>query len=75
MGMMWMGGVGDQSMSSSASYRTVLSVSKSQSLGRGRAQEEAVTSCWSTASSGTKARLGPLENVAGSMEEAKVETV
>lgn len=71
MFVMWMGGVGgvgDQSMSSSASYRTVLSVSKSQSLGRGRLQEETVTSCWSTASSGTKARLSPLKDIAGSTE-------
>lgn len=69
MVMMWMGGVGDQSMSSSASYRTVLSVSKSQSLGRGSVQEEeTVTSCCSTALSGTKARLSPLKDIAGSKE-------
>lgn len=58
-------------MSSSPSYRTVLSVSMSQSLGRGRVQEETVTSCWSTASSGSKARLGPLKDIAGSKEQAK----
>lgn len=61
----------NQSVSSSPSYRTVLSVSKSQSLGRGRVQEETVTSCWSTASSGTKARLSPLNDIAGSKEQAK----
>lgn len=70
--MMWMGGVGDQITPSSSSYRTVLSVSNSQSLGRGRVQEETVTSCWSTASSGTKARLSPLKDIAGSMEQAEV---
>lgn len=52
-------------------YRTVLSVSKSQSLGRGRVQEETVKSCWSTASSGTKARLSPLKDIAGSKEQVK----
>lgn len=58
-----------------SSYRTVLSVSRSQSLGRDRVQEEEekeeeeeVMSCCSTASSGTKARLGPL-NDTGTSEE------
>lgn len=68
MVMMWMGGAGEQSMLSSAPYRTVLSVSKSQSLGRGGVQEETVTSCCSAASSGTKARLSPLKDIAGSEE-------
>lgn len=67
----WSGWVerGERSTSPSASYRTVLSVSKSQSLGRGRVQEEGVTSCCSAASSGTKARLSPLKDIAGSEEE------
>lgn len=56
----------------SASYRTVLSVSRSQSLGRGRVPEETATSCCSTASSGTRARLSPLKDIAGSTEEAKI---
>lgn len=59
------GGVLDQSVSSSPAYRTVLSVSSSQSLGGGR--EEA--GCWSTANSGTKARLSPLKDIAGSGEQ------
>ena len=67
------GGVLDQSVSSSSlSYRTVLSVSRSQSLGRGRGEEEVVVAgCWSTASSGTKARLSPLKDIAGSGEREK----
>lgn len=74
MVMMWVGGggAGDQSTASSASYRIVLSVSKSQSLGRGSVQEETATSCCSTASSGTKARLSPLKDIAESKEEAKI---
>lgn len=72
MVMMWIGGAGNQSTSSSASYRIVLSVSKSQSLGRGRVQAETAISCCSTASSGTKARLSPLKDIAGSKEEAKI---
>ncbi len=69
----------------SPSYRTVLSVSRSQSLERGREkeeeeeeeeveeEEEAVPGCWSTASSGTKARLSPLKDIAGSREQATKE--
>lgn len=53
------------------SYRTVLSVSRSQSLGRGRVQEEAGASCCS--SSGTRARLSPLKDIAGSTKEGKKE--
>lgn len=56
-------------MSSSPPYRTVLSVSRSQSL-RGRQEEEeeeAAAGCWSTASSGTNARLSPLKDIAGSI--------
>lgn len=54
----------------SSPYRTVLSVSRSQSLGGGRKEEEeeAAAGCWSTASSGTKARLSPLKDIAGSGE-------
>lgn len=52
-------------------YRTVLSLSRSQSLGRGGEEEEkavAVGSCWSTAvKSGTKARLKPLKGITGSI--------
>lgn len=69
------GGVLDRSaslLSLSSPYRTVLSVSRSQSLGGGRKEEEeeeeAVAGCWSTASSGTKARLSPLKDIAGSGE-------
>lgn len=73
MVMMGMGRVGgDQTISPSASHRTVLSVSKSQSF---RVQEETVTSCWSPASSGTNAPLSPLKDIAGSKEEAKTENV
>lgn len=73
MVMMWKGGgAAHQSWSSPVSYRTVLSVSTSQSLGRGRLQEETATSCCSAASSGTKARLSPLEDIAGSKEEAEI---
>lgn len=74
-------GLLDQGVSSSP-YRTVLSVSRSQSLGGGREDEEeeqheeeeeeeegAVAGCWSTASSGTKARLSPLKATAGSGEQ------
>lgn len=67
----WCGGVLDRSaslLSLSSPYRTVLSVSRSQSLGGGRKEEEAVAGCWSTASSGTKARLSPLKDIAGSGE-------
>lgn len=77
MVMAWVGVAGsgtgcwNQRRSSSPTYRTVLSVSKSQSLGRGRVQEETVKSCWSTASSGTKARLSPLKDIAGSKEQVK----
>lgn len=56
--------------SSPPSYRTVLSVSRSQSLGEGKEEEEEeeeVTGCWSTASSGTNARLSPLKDIAGSI--------
>lgn len=69
-------GVLDQSVSPSPLHRTVLSVSRSQSLGGGREKEdeededeekEAVAGCWSTASSGTKARLSPLKDTAGSI--------
>lgn len=69
-----MRGVLDRSaslLSLSSPYRTVLSVSRSQSLGGGRKEEEeeeAVAGCWSTASSGTKARLSPLKDIAGSGE-------
>ncbi len=78
----------DWSFLSSPSYRTVLSVSRSQSLERGREKEEeeeeeeveeveeeeegeAVPGCWSTASSGTKARLSPLKDIAGSKKQEK----
>lgn len=48
-------------------YRTVLSVSSSESLGWGTdVMEGAVTGCWSTANSGTKARVNPLRDRAGS---------
>ena len=66
-------GVLDQGVSSSPPYRTVLSVSRSQSFGGGSGEEEvqeeeegAVAGCWSTASSGTKARLSPLKYTVGS---------
>lgn len=70
----------DQSAWPSPPYRTVLSVSRSQSLSRSREVEEddeeeereAVAGCWSTASSGTKARLGPLKDIAGSLTSASL---
>ena len=65
-------------MSSPPPYRTVLSVSRSQSLGRDRREEEEeeeeeeeVAGCWSTANSGTNARLSPLKVIAGSIEVEK----
>lgn len=62
-------GVLDRSVSSSPPpYRTVLSVSRSQSLGRGREEDKgAAAGCWSTASSGTNTRLRPLKDIAGSI--------
>lgn len=63
------GGVGvlDWSVSPSPPYKTVLSVSRSQSLGGGREEEQGVVAgCCSTASSGTKARLSPLKDIVGS---------
>lgn len=72
-------GRGEVAGVSSSLYRTVLSVSRSQSLGRGRVQEEEeekeeeedAVSCWSTASSGTKARLSPLKDNTGSEERGE----
>lgn len=61
----------DRSVSSSPPYRTVLSVSRSQSLGGGSEENEEggfVAGCSSTASSGTKARLSPLKDTVGSID-------
>lgn len=53
-------------------YKTVLSVSRSQSLGGGREEEKGVVAgCCSTASSGAKARLSPLKDIAGSENQHK----
>lgn len=55
----------------------VLSVSRSESLGWGTdvmgAMEGAVTGCWSTANSGTKARVNPLRDSAGSGQDRESE--
>lgn len=59
---------GQRDKASPLPYRTVLSVSRSESLGWGTdVMEGAVTGCWSTANSGMKARVNPLRDRAGSM--------
>lgn len=65
---------GAEGVSSSPPYRTVLSESRSQSLERRSSEEEtaaAAAGCWSTASSGTRARLSPLKDIAGSGRETQ----